>query len=514
MLPCEDVINSKACFASAPRPTAADYRELKSVGYSPIEIAEIAYLAANNASGNRLATLLALPNDPLEEVEADWFDKLKRPFTRKDFRALLFPIFKVSPLPAHTGPGAEIVKAFEGSPAGPALATVLSGAWESAITSKRVKALVFGVIARSLGCEACEGEAAEALRQDGWTYPEIEHVLTYLDSKKLDSFELKALRFARETVRYQTRRVQELAQSFADGLERDVLLEIIGLVSYANGLARMSPASPVLTSTTRCLAVAAASLLGNAALLFALSRLLKRVELLAAAREKAALDLQNLQQAFHQFAPPRVVEEVIKAEVSTSGETREVTVLFADIVEFTAMSETLGPETLVRILNGYFEAACKAVTHHGGHIANFVGDGIMAIFGAPEKQPVAITGRCHSGPLLRKAIQRYNEDLARQSLPTLDVRIGIHKGTVVAGVVGSTENLDYTVIGDVVNTAARIENLTRKHGVDILIGAEVRPALDGRFEVRDLPPEQVKGKAEPIDTFAVEGFRGEFGDLD
>lgn len=183
MLPCEDVINSKACFASAPRLTAADYRELKSVGYSPIEIAEIAYLAANNAPGNRLATLLALPNDPLEEVEANWFDKLKRPFTRKDFRALLFPIFKVSPLLAHTGPGAEIVKAFDGSPAGPALATVLSGAWESAITSKRVKALVFGVIARSLGCEACEGEAAEALRQDGWTYPEIEHVLTYLDSK-------------------------------------------------------------------------------------------------------------------------------------------------------------------------------------------------------------------------------------------------------------------------------------------------------------------------------------------
>ncbi|MGB7837107.1 MAG: adenylate/guanylate cyclase domain-containing protein, partial [Terrimicrobiaceae bacterium] len=120
----------------------------------------------------------------------------------------------------------------------------------------------------------------------------------------------------------------------------------------------------MLGATARWIGVATSSLLANAALLVALSRLRKRAELLTVAREKAALDLQNLQQAFHQFAPQRVVEEVIKQGVSTSGETREVTVLFADIVEFTAMSETLGPETLVRILNGYFEATCTAVMHH------------------------------------------------------------------------------------------------------------------------------------------------------
>ena len=270
----------------------------------------------------------------------------------------------------------------------------------------------------------------------------------------------------------------------------------------------------MLGATARWIGVATSSLLANAALLVALSRLRKRAELLTVAREKAALDLQNLQQAFHQFAPQRVVEEVIKQGVSTSGETREVTVLFADIVEFTAMSETLGPETLVRILNGYFEATCAAVMHHGGHIANFIGDGIMAIFGAPESNPWQSLDAVVAALSMQKAVRKYNEELARQSLPRLDVRIGVHRGTVVAGVVGSAENLEYTVIGDVVNTAARIENLTRKHGVDILISAEVRPALDGRFEVRELPPEHVKGKAEPIVTFAVEGFHGEFGDVD
>jgi class 3 adenylate cyclase len=113
---------------------------------------------------------------------------------------------------------------------------------------------------------------------------------------------------------------------------------------------------------------------------------------------------------------------------------------------------------------------------------------------------------------MREAVRKYNEELARQGLPALDVRIGVHKGAVVAGVVGSRDNLEYTVIGDVVNTAARIENLTRKHRVDILISADVRSALDGRFQVRELPPEYVKGKAEPIVTFAVESFRGESGE--
>ncbi len=225
---------------AAPRPSRTDLEEIKAAGYSPIEIAEIAYLAGNNASANRLATLLALPPDPLEEVEANWLKKWKRPFTRKQFRALLTPIFNVRHPTNFAGPGAAIVDAFESSPASAALATVLDGAWNSSRTSKRVKALIFGVVARGLNCPACEAEAVGNLRREGWTDAETQHLLTYLTSSKLDSFELRVLRFARETVRYQPRRLQELAQNFAAGLEREVLLEIIGLVSFANGLARMS----------------------------------------------------------------------------------------------------------------------------------------------------------------------------------------------------------------------------------------------------------------------------------
>jgi uncharacterized peroxidase-related enzyme len=225
---------------SAPRPGESDLRELRAAGFSQLEIAEIAYLAAINAAGNRLATLLALPPDPLEEINANWFERLRRPFTRKEFRAALSYVANVPSPAGFVGLGARIVRALEGSPASAALATILQGAWNSTITSKQVKALIFAVVARGLSCPGCEEEASEALRAEGWSNSEIEHVLTYLTSNKLDAFERKVLAFARETVRYQTRRLQELAQAFAKGLEREVLLEVVGLVSYANGLVRMS----------------------------------------------------------------------------------------------------------------------------------------------------------------------------------------------------------------------------------------------------------------------------------
>jgi hypothetical protein len=181
-----------------------------------------------------LATLLAVPPDPLEEIDANWFERLKRPFTRKEFRAALSYVMNVPYPEGLIGPGTAIVRALKGSPAGAALATILHGGWNSTITSKRVKALIFAVVARGLGCQACEVAATEALREEGWTDAEIQHVLTYLTSDKL---ERKVLSFARETVRYQTRRLQELAQGFAKGLKRELVLEIIGLVSYANGVA-------------------------------------------------------------------------------------------------------------------------------------------------------------------------------------------------------------------------------------------------------------------------------------
>jgi adenylate cyclase len=231
-----------------------------------------------------------------------------------------------------------------------------------------------------------------------------------------------------------------------------------------------------------------------------------RLHQLTIAHERASSQLQDLQQAFHRFAPQSVVEEIIERGVSIAGEHREVTILFADLAGFTALSETLPPETLVKVLNGYFEIASEAVVENGGYVSKFIGDGVMALFGAPESNAWQSLDAVMAALALQRGIEKYNASLRQQGLPALDVRIGVHRGPVVAGIFGSPENLEYTVIGDSVNTASRIQDLTREHGVAILVSAEVRASLDGRFQVRELPPQQVKGKAAPIQTFAVEDF--------
>jgi adenylate cyclase len=229
-----------------------------------------------------------------------------------------------------------------------------------------------------------------------------------------------------------------------------------------------------------------------------------------AARLERALDgsarnLEDLQQSFHQFVPPAVVEDVIRTGASTRGERLDVTILFADLVGFTAMSEKIDPETLVRILNGYFEAMSRAIATHRGHVSKFIGDGILALFGAPERNPWQAIDATLAALAMRDALAVYNRDLASRGLPELGIGIGVHTGPVVAGVIGSRELVEYTVIGDTVNTASRIEGLTRKAGVPILISDAVRAKLDHRFRVTEREPMAVKGKTEPVRTFSVEG---------
>ncbi len=225
---------------SAPRVSAVDLKELSEAGFSQIQIAEIAYIVGNNAIGNRVATLLALPPAEVEKLESSWVRKFLKPMIRRKFRDSMSKVEVFEPDGPYRGPGSRIVEALSESPAGGALAMVLSEAWKSHVTSRRVKALIFAVVAKGLLCPTCEAEAAALFRKEGWTDEEIAHLLSNLTSDRLDTFELKVLRFARETVRYQTRRIQTLAREFAKGLEREVVIEVIGLVSLANGLARMS----------------------------------------------------------------------------------------------------------------------------------------------------------------------------------------------------------------------------------------------------------------------------------
>lgn len=224
---------------SDPRPDATDIRKLTDAGYERLEIAEIVYLAGTGAAGTRIATLLALPPDPVEHMESAWYQRLLRPLTRQRFREHVSAVWEADGDPEFSGPGARIVDELRGSPAANALATTLGGAWSSEITSPRLKAIIFAVIARGLECPSCESEAISPLRNEGWSEDEIGQLLTHLASAKLDPFEIRTLQFARDTIRYRTRRLQETTRQFAEEVDREVLLEIVGLVSYFNGLVRM-----------------------------------------------------------------------------------------------------------------------------------------------------------------------------------------------------------------------------------------------------------------------------------
>jgi adenylate cyclase len=231
--------------------------------------------------------------------------------------------------------------------------------------------------------------------------------------------------------------------------------------------------------------------------------------------EQSARELERLQRSFARFAPASVVDDIV-AGGAGAPEKREVTVLFADLKGFTAMSEGLDPAALVRVLNGYFAAMSRAISAHRGHVSKFMGDGIMALFGAPDSNPWQTADAVEAALAMRAALVTYNAQLRGSALPQLAFGVGVHRGIAVAGVIGSEQLVEFTVIGDTVNVASRIESMTRTHGVDILVTDDVRRHLGDRFRLRGMPPTPVKGKREPITTWAVEGeepaTRGEGAD--
>jgi class 3 adenylate cyclase len=219
----------------------------------------------------------------------------------------------------------------------------------------------------------------------------------------------------------------------------------------------------------------------------------------------ASRSLEALQQAFARFAPARVVEDIAQG-VSSRSEKKEVTVLFVDLQDFTPLAERLDPVVLVRILNGFLERMSSAVTAHRGHVAKFLGDGMLALFGALEANPWQTHDAIQAALAMRAALADYNRTLAEEGRPTLAMGIGIHRGPVVAGVMGSAELAEYGVIGSTVNLASRVQDLTRTHGVDVLVTEAVRTALDPRVRLRQMPAVDVKGVSGALPTFAVDGL--------
>jgi class 3 adenylate cyclase len=223
--------------------------------------------------------------------------------------------------------------------------------------------------------------------------------------------------------------------------------------------------------------------------------------------EAASQELQRLQTAFAGFAPSTVVQGIAARGQPSDAEKRDVTVLFADLVAFTALSEALAPEVLVSVLNEYFVRMSRVISEHRGHVSKFIGDGLMALFGALEPNPWQANDAVRAALAMQRGVAAYNHDLAQRGLPPLRLGVGINRGPAIAGIIGSDALMEFTVIGQTVNVASRVERLTRVHGTDVLITAAVRDGLDPRFVLEELPARAVRGVSDPVLTYAVKAFR-------
>jgi len=208
---------------------------------------------------------------------------------------------------------------------------------------------------------------------------------------------------------------------------------------------------------------------------------------------------EAIKDAFGRYVTREVRDEILAGRVSVEGEQREVTILFADLRDFTPWVEATEPRQVVRDLNAYFAEMEAAIRDHGGLVLQFIGDEIEAVFGAPVPAPDHAQRAVRAALDMRARLQAWNTGRSRP----LSHGIGVHTGAVLAGAIGSRERLSYALVGDAVNLASRIEGLTKEVGADILVSATTARRLDGGIALEPLPAVRVKGKTAEVEVFRV-----------
>lgn len=208
-----------------------------------------------------------------------------------------------------------------------------------------------------------------------------------------------------------------------------------------------------------------------------------------------------LKQAFGGHVSPVVMKEILAGNVHLgAGKRQRICVLFADIRGFTTRSEQTTPEAIIELLNGYFAQMTDAIHKHGGVVDKFIGDGIMAFFGAPQvlEHPERKALEAAQEMLLR--LHRYNQSLIERGVEPIAIGIGIHAGEVILGYIGSEARHEYTAIGDTVNAASRLEGMTKTLCYPVVCSAAVVEAVPGSAELVDLGEQSVRGHA-PMHLF-------------
>jgi class 3 adenylate cyclase len=225
------------------------------------------------------------------------------------------------------------------------------------------------------------------------------------------------------------------------------------------------------------------------------------------ARINASLEKKRLRdeqrKLFRTFATKEVAEELLKTGFSLGGKHVSGSAMFADIRSFTTLAETQDPVDTIDLLNNYYALMFEAITSHGGTVNQMLGDGLMAIFGAPAPQEDHAERAVRAALEMMDLLEVFNQQQDMQNKPHIKIGIGIASGQMVAGFTGTQNRATYTCIGDTVNLAKRIEDYTKQAGKSILIDKFTREGLSDNIQVEDLGAVTFKGKQQAVTVFAV-----------
>lgn len=228
---------------------------------------------------------------------------------------------------------------------------------------------------------------------------------------------------------------------------------------------------------------------------------IKNYALQAAVAERREKKIRNV---FQKYVPNQVIEQFFASpESMLVGQERELAILFSDIRGFTTLSEGLTPSNLVESLNRYFSKMVEVIMQQQGVVDKYIGDAIMAFFGAPAPDEESCFHAVGAALDMLDALEEFNETQKAQGRPVFKIGIGINFGDVTIGNIGSEKKMDYTVIGDMVNLASRLEGLNKSYMEPIIISEPVKRELGGRFPCRMVDRVVVKGKSRPVAIYGV-----------
>lgn len=215
---------------------------------------------------------------------------------------------------------------------------------------------------------------------------------------------------------------------------------------------------------------------------------------------------QKVMNLFKKYVPEVVLNEIFSDYKETSiitGEHRIISVLFCDIRNFTSLASSLEPPVIVNLLNDYFSVMSECIKKHKGSLNKFLGDGFLAIFGAPISFIDNQANTVYCALEMRELLESFNQKWEPITKSPISIGVGINTGEVVAGNIGSSDHIEYTVIGDTVNVASRIEGFTKETPNTILISKSTYLPVKDLIEVETLPPLEIKGKEEKIELYRV-----------